>query len=176
VAVTFAGESRSPEVRRKVCSLSSDADAKVRLQVAILCGEWPDPEAGVALAVIAVSDHADPLFRSAVMTSALAHAETLSRAIAAAAPEVAAVYRESILRMAVGPGRPATITALLEGALAAPQALEFGLVGVNEGLISTEVAPFGGVKASGTGREGAQVGIEEYLETKYVALGGLSVT
>lgn len=56
------------------------------------------------------------------------------------------------------------------------EALEFGMVGVNEGLISTEVAPFGGVKASGTGREGAQVGIEEYLETKYVALGGLSVT
>ncbi|WP_082356245.1 NAD-dependent succinate-semialdehyde dehydrogenase [Novosphingobium sp. AAP83] len=51
--------------------------------------------------------------------------------------------------------------------------LEFGIVGVNEGLISTEVAPFGGVKASGLGREGAQIGIEEYLETKYVALGGI---
>lgn len=51
--------------------------------------------------------------------------------------------------------------------------LEFGMVGVNEGLISTEVAPFGGIKASGLGREGAHVGIEEYLETKYVALGGL---
>ena len=123
VAVTFAGESRSPEVRRKVCSLATDPDAKVRLQVALLCGEWPDPEAGAALAAIAVSDHADPLFRSAVMTSALAHAETLSRAIASAAPEVAAVYRESILRMAVGQGRPATITALLDGALAASQAI-----------------------------------------------------
>jgi succinate-semialdehyde dehydrogenase/glutarate-semialdehyde dehydrogenase len=54
------------------------------------------------------------------------------------------------------------------------EALEFGMVGVNEGLISTEVAPFGGVKASGLGREGAQVGIEEYLETKYIAHGGLS--
>jgi succinate-semialdehyde dehydrogenase/glutarate-semialdehyde dehydrogenase len=54
------------------------------------------------------------------------------------------------------------------------EALEFGMIGVNEGLISTEVAPFGGVKASGLGREGAQVGIEEYLETKYVALGGLA--
>jgi succinate-semialdehyde dehydrogenase/glutarate-semialdehyde dehydrogenase len=53
------------------------------------------------------------------------------------------------------------------------EALEFGMVGVNEGLISTEVAPFGGVKASGLGREGSSVGIEEYLETKYVALGGL---
>ena len=54
------------------------------------------------------------------------------------------------------------------------EALEFGMIGVNEGLISTEVAPFGGVKASGIGREGAQVGIEEYLETKYIALGGLT--
>ena len=53
------------------------------------------------------------------------------------------------------------------------EGLEFGMVGVNEGLISTEVAPFGGVKASGVGREGASCGIEEYLETKYVALGGI---
>ena len=106
-----------------MCSLATDPDAKVRLQVALLCGEWPDPEAGVALAAIAVSDHADPLFRSAVMTSALPHAQVLSQAIASAAPEVAAVYRESILRMAVGQGRPATITALLDGALEASQAI-----------------------------------------------------
>ncbi|SPO54630.1 succinate-semialdehyde dehydrogenase I, NADP-dependent [Pseudomonas sp. JV551A1] len=51
--------------------------------------------------------------------------------------------------------------------------LEFGMVGVNEGLISTEVAPFGGVKASGLGREGSKYGIDDYLEIKYVALGGL---
>ncbi|MGN6356687.1 MAG: NAD-dependent succinate-semialdehyde dehydrogenase [Novosphingobium sp.] len=53
------------------------------------------------------------------------------------------------------------------------EGLEFGMVGVNEGLISTEVAPFGGVKASGLGREGSKYGIEDYLEIKYVALGGL---
>ena len=46
-------------------------------------------------------------------------------------------------------------------------------LGINVGLISTEVAPFGGVKESGLGREGGRVGIEEYLETKYLALGGL---
>ncbi|RKR31347.1 NAD-dependent succinate-semialdehyde dehydrogenase [Paraburkholderia sp. BL17N1] len=51
--------------------------------------------------------------------------------------------------------------------------LEFGMVGVNEGLISTEVAPFGGVKASGLGREGSRYGVDDYLEIKYVALGGL---
>lgn len=53
------------------------------------------------------------------------------------------------------------------------EALEAGLVGVNEGAISTEVAPFGGVKQSGIGREGAYQGIDEYLEVKYVAMGGL---
>jgi succinate-semialdehyde dehydrogenase/glutarate-semialdehyde dehydrogenase len=55
----------------------------------------------------------------------------------------------------------------------AVEALDFGIVGVNEGLISTEVAPFGGVKSSGLGREGSKYGIEDYLEIKYVALGGL---
>lgn len=51
--------------------------------------------------------------------------------------------------------------------------LESGMVGINEGIISTEVAPFGGVKESGLGREGADVGLEEYLETQYVNLGQL---
>jgi succinate-semialdehyde dehydrogenase/glutarate-semialdehyde dehydrogenase len=53
------------------------------------------------------------------------------------------------------------------------EGLEFGMVGVNEGMISTEVAPFGGVKTSGLGREGSKYGIDEYLEKKYIALGGL---
>jgi len=50
------------------------------------------------------------------------------------------------------------------------EALEYGVVGVNAGVVSTEVAPFGGVKQSGLGREGGRLGIEEYLETKYVCL------
>ncbi len=50
------------------------------------------------------------------------------------------------------------------------EALEYGMVGVNTGLISTEVAPFGGVKASGLGREGSKYGIEDYLEIKYLCL------
>ena len=53
------------------------------------------------------------------------------------------------------------------------EALEYGLVGVNAGLISTEVAPFGGYKESGLGREGGPWGIEEFLEVKYVAMAGL---
>ena len=54
------------------------------------------------------------------------------------------------------------------------EALEYGIVGVNEGIISTEVAPFGGVKESGLGREGSKYGIEDYLETKYILMGGLN--
>jgi len=53
------------------------------------------------------------------------------------------------------------------------EALEYGMVGVNTGLISTEVAPFGGMKASGLGREGSKYGMDEYLEIKYVCLGGI---
>lgn len=53
------------------------------------------------------------------------------------------------------------------------EALEYGMVGINEGIISTEVAPFGGVKESGLGREGSLHGIEDYLEMKYLCMGGL---
>lgn len=53
------------------------------------------------------------------------------------------------------------------------EALEYGMVGINTGLISTEVAPFGGIKSSGLGREGSRYGIEDYLEIKYLCLGGV---
>jgi succinate-semialdehyde dehydrogenase/glutarate-semialdehyde dehydrogenase len=53
------------------------------------------------------------------------------------------------------------------------EALEYGIVGINTGIISTEVAPFGGVKESGLGREGSKYGLEEFLEVKYLCLGGL---
>ena len=53
------------------------------------------------------------------------------------------------------------------------EALEYGIVGVNEGIISNEMAPFGGVKESGSGREGSKYGIEDYLEIKYVLMGGI---
>jgi succinate-semialdehyde dehydrogenase/glutarate-semialdehyde dehydrogenase len=54
------------------------------------------------------------------------------------------------------------------------EALEYGMVGINTGLISTAIAPFGGVKSSGIGREGSKYGIEEYLEVKYMCIGGIS--
>ena len=54
------------------------------------------------------------------------------------------------------------------------EALEYGIVGVNEGIISNEMAPFGGVKESGNGREGSKYGLDDYLEIKYICMGGLS--
>jgi len=53
------------------------------------------------------------------------------------------------------------------------EALECGIVGINEGIISTEVAPFGGIKESGFGREGSKYGLEEYMEIKYLCFGGI---
>ena len=53
------------------------------------------------------------------------------------------------------------------------EALEYGIVGINEGIISNEMAPFGGIKESGSGREGSKYGIDDYLEIKYMLMGGL---
>jgi len=53
------------------------------------------------------------------------------------------------------------------------EAIEAGIIGINIGIISTEVAPFGGMKESGIGREGSKYGIEEFLEVKYLCMGGL---
>jgi succinate-semialdehyde dehydrogenase/glutarate-semialdehyde dehydrogenase len=55
------------------------------------------------------------------------------------------------------------------------EGLEYGIIGVNEGVVTTEVAPFGGYKESGVGREGSKYGIEDYLEIKYACFGGLGL-
>ena len=53
------------------------------------------------------------------------------------------------------------------------EGVEYGIGGINTGIISTEVAPFGGVKESGIGREGSKYGIEDFLEIKYLCMGGI---
>jgi len=53
------------------------------------------------------------------------------------------------------------------------EALEYGIVGINEGIISTESAPFGGIKESGIGREGSKYGLDDFMEVKYLCLGGI---
>ncbi|MGH8811880.1 MAG: aldehyde dehydrogenase family protein, partial [Advenella sp.] len=54
------------------------------------------------------------------------------------------------------------------------EALETGIIGLNEGIISTELAPFGGVKESGVGREGSKYGVDDYIEIKYICAGGIN--
>ena len=54
------------------------------------------------------------------------------------------------------------------------EGLEYGMVCINDGILSTETAPFGGVKESGLGREGSKYGIDEYVEIKYITLGGIN--
>jgi succinate-semialdehyde dehydrogenase/glutarate-semialdehyde dehydrogenase len=61
----------------------------------------------------------------------------------------------------------------LARAIRVAEGLEAGMVGVNSPILSTEVAPFGGIKQSGIGREGSRHGIEDYLELKYILLGGI---
>ena len=51
--------------------------------------------------------------------------------------------------------------------------LEYGIIGINEGIISNEMAPFGGVKESGNGREGSKYGLDDYLDIKYMCIGGI---
>jgi succinate-semialdehyde dehydrogenase / glutarate-semialdehyde dehydrogenase len=79
------------------------------------------------------------------------------------------------LANAVSTGLAAYVfTQSLKRSLLVAEAIETGMVGVNTGAISTEVAPFGGIKESGYGREGSKYGIEEYLDIKYLALGGIA--
>ena len=54
------------------------------------------------------------------------------------------------------------------------EGLEYGIVGINTGIISNETAPFGGIKESGQGREGSKYGLDDYLEMKYLCMGGVS--
>ena len=73
-------------------------------------------------------------------------------------------------------GSPAISTPAISAApFRVMEGLKYGMVGVNEGLITTVEAPFGGVKESGIGREGGHQGIDDYLDTKYVCIGGLGV-
>ena len=69
--------------------------------------------------------------------------------------------------------RPTSTRATSAACGASARRLEYGIVGINEGIISSEVVPFGGVKESGLGREGSHHGVEEFLELKYMLMGGI---
>jgi acyl-CoA reductase-like NAD-dependent aldehyde dehydrogenase len=68
---------------------------------------------------------------------------------------------------------PTSTRAIWHGCSGLARALEAGMVGINEGITTTEVAPFGGVKEGGIGREGSCLGIQEFLNVKCMSLGGL---
>ena len=70
-------------------------------------------------------------------------------------------------------GRSASDRRDLGRSIRVAEALDYGMVAVNSGILSNEAAPFGGVKQSGLGREGSKYGIEDYVEVKYVLLGGI---
>jgi len=87
-------------------------------------------------------------------------------------------FRDESEAIAIANGTPFGLAAYfytrdLARAWRVAEALEYGMVGVNEGILSSELAPFGGVKESGLGREGSHHGIEEFVELKYVMMGGL---
>ena len=87
-------------------------------------------------------------------------------------------FRDEAEALAIANGTPFGLAAYfytrdLARAWRVAEALEYGIVGVNEGIVSSELTPFGGVKESGLGREGSHHGIEEFIELKYVMMGGL---
>ncbi|RIY00244.1 NAD-dependent succinate-semialdehyde dehydrogenase [Aureimonas flava] len=163
---TVEGAAQGPLINRagfaKVERHVADARAKGGR---ILAGGQPDAQGGLFFQPTVIAD--------ATPEMALADEETFG--------PVAALFRfqteDEAIRLA-----NATETGLsayfftrdLARAWRVARRLEAGMVGINEGVISTEVAPFGGVKQSGLGREGAAQGLEEYLETKYVLFGGLA--
>jgi succinate-semialdehyde dehydrogenase/glutarate-semialdehyde dehydrogenase len=166
VAPGLSGESQqgpliNPEAVEKVEGLIADAVAKgaqVRLggkrhalganffEPTILTGVTPD----MRLAQEEIFGPVAPLFRFETEAEAIALANDTPFGLAAY------FYSRDLAR----------VWRVAEG-------LEYGIVGINEGIISTEVAPFGGVKESGIGREGSKYGVEDFLEIKYLCLGGI---
>jgi len=146
---------------RKVESLVDDAVQKGARPVCggrrhALGGTWYEPtvltgvDAGMAVAREEIFGPVAPLFRFDTEAEAIAMANDTEFGLAAYfySRDHARVWRVS-------------------------RQLEYGMVGINTGLISTEVAPFGGIKSSGTGREGSKYGLDDYMEMKYLALAGL---
>ncbi|TPD56842.1 NAD-dependent succinate-semialdehyde dehydrogenase [Emcibacter nanhaiensis] len=122
-------------------------------------------------------DFGENYFEPTVLTN-LQHGEEISRAeiFGPVAPVFRFQDEQDVIRMANDTpyGLAAYFYARdLGRVFRVAEALEYGMVGINEGIISTEVAPFGGVKESGIGREGSRYGIDDYVELKYCLIGGL---
>jgi putative membrane-bound dehydrogenase-like protein len=116
-AVAMAEELGTPEVIQAATSLSRDPDARVRFQLALTCGQWSDPAAGVALAEVARQDFSDDWVVAAVMTSAVPHQATLVLELLTTPGGVATAFREPLLRQALGSQNPAAVALMLQQSL-----------------------------------------------------------
>jgi acyl-CoA reductase-like NAD-dependent aldehyde dehydrogenase len=144
---------------------------------AYINGEWAQAESGKTMPVINPADGSEivrvpDMGRADARHAIKAVGGTFPGWIAKTAKERAAVLREWF-RLIMKARNDFAVLLTSEQGKPLAEALEYGMVGVNEGIISNEVSPFGGVKESGIGREGSRYGIEEYLEIKYVMFGGL---
>lgn len=120
-AVLLAERRSAPAVVARAARLADDPDAKVCLQVALSSGAWPGPEAAGALVRVAGQFPEDPLVRTAVATSALAHFDAFAAALVQAPPGVFAAYREPLVRMTAGRRDRAVLARLLDAAVAAEE-------------------------------------------------------
>jgi succinate-semialdehyde dehydrogenase/glutarate-semialdehyde dehydrogenase len=152
--------------------INADALAKVKQHVADAVAKGGHVTAGGKLSALGGLFFEPTVILDATPEMKIAQEETFG--------PVAALFRfktdEEAIRLAnaTETGLSAyCFTASLKRAWKVAEALEAGMVGINEGVISTEVAPFGGIKESGLGREGSRYGLDEYLEMKYVLFGGL---
>ncbi|MDF2143948.1 NAD-dependent succinate-semialdehyde dehydrogenase [Knoellia sp. p5-6-4] len=148
-------------------------DAKARDGVAELVRDARDKGANVVLGG-SPSEGKGYFFEPTVVTGVPKDARVMTEEIfGPVAPIAAFTSEEEVLEMANGTeyGLVAYVfTRDLSRMIRVSEALEFGMIGFNQGIVSNPAAPFGGVKASGFGREGGFEGIEEYLETKYVGI------
>jgi succinate-semialdehyde dehydrogenase/glutarate-semialdehyde dehydrogenase len=165
-AATVPGAELGPVIDQKayqaITGIISDAKAKGAAQISSREVEFDDKQRFLSPIVLTNVDKSMDLYSNEIFgpVAALFEFETVAQAIQMANDTeyglASYVYTNSI----------STYVQVSEE-------LEYGMVGVNVGLISNEVAPFGGIKSSGIGREGSKYGIDEYLEIKYVCLGGL---
>ncbi len=116
-AVRLAEFFDDTEIISQAAKLATDPDAKVRLQLALTCGQWSNPIAGQTLAEIANVDTNEPMMVAAIMSSALGHSKTFVPAILKSSQRVAAEFRETLLRQSIGSGDLDAIHAMLVDAV-----------------------------------------------------------
>lgn len=135
-AVRLSEQRDEADVIRAATELARDPDAKVRLQLALSCGQWSDHRAGIALAEIATSAADDPLLVAAILSSMVPHLDTFLSATRQPDSQIVEMYRQPLLRQALRSNDDQSIARMLDNALAAPQTARAARLG--DLLISLE--------------------------------------